>query len=71
MAIIFPRGTIFGPYTIGDLLGVGLVSEVYEARIADGTADGGVVPPAETAAPAPHRGSAPRPAPRRGKVPVP
>src|SRR5271170_8141493 len=36
MATIFPRGTIFGPYTIGDLLGSGLVAEVYEARSADG-----------------------------------
>ena len=31
-----PAGTIFGPYTIGDLLGSALVSEVYEARTADG-----------------------------------
>jgi len=36
MATIFPRGTIFGPYTIGNVLGSGLVSEVYEARSADG-----------------------------------
>ncbi len=31
MATIFSRGTTFGPYTIGDLLGSGAVSEVYEA----------------------------------------
>jgi len=34
--VIFPRGTVFGPYTIGDLLGSGLGSEVYEASTADG-----------------------------------
>ena len=36
MAIIFPFGTVFGRYTIGDLLGSGVVSEVYEATTADG-----------------------------------
>jgi Protein kinase domain len=36
MASIFSQGTIFGPYTVGDLLGIGAVSEVYEARTADG-----------------------------------
>ena len=34
--VLFPRGTVFGPYTIGDLLGSGLGSEVYEASTADG-----------------------------------
>ncbi len=36
MAILFPRGTIFGPFAIGDLLGSGLGSEVYEATTEDG-----------------------------------
>ncbi len=37
MATIFQRGAVFGGYAIGDLLGDGYVSEVYEATDPDGT----------------------------------